>query len=174
MLIGDPYKFAIIFDRVAAWNAALTDNNGFFSFCVNGKLFPEIAINTILSVSVSDVRNSLIAIPVNEVIYNMDKDSAIKALYQLVYPDFESDDENDYRYLLSTTDLTDNDNFIFVVEGEGMIRILATKLIYNSVESTHVLENFEATEVIVEKDEMKNIVNRLDEMKRFFNNPENL
>ena len=77
MLIGDPYKFAIIFDRVAAWNASLSDNNGYFSFCIDGKLFPEIAINAILSVSVNDIRTSLIGIPVNETIYKMDKSKTL-------------------------------------------------------------------------------------------------
>lgn len=64
MLIGDPYKFAVIFDRVAAWNASLTDNNGYFLFCIDGKLFPDIAINTVIPVSVKEVKNSLADIPV--------------------------------------------------------------------------------------------------------------
>lgn len=174
MLIGDPYKFAIIFDKVAAWNASLSDNNGYFSFCIDGKLFPEIAINAILSVSVNDIRTSLIGIPVNETIYKMDKSTAIKALYQLVYPDFESDDENDYRYLLSTTDFTDNDNFIFAVEGECMVRILAAKLVYDFAESTHIFDDIEITDIAIEKSEIKSIINQIDEVKQFFNNSTNI
>jgi len=44
MIIGDPYKFTIIFDRVTAWNSSLSDNNGYFSFCIDRKVFPGIAL----------------------------------------------------------------------------------------------------------------------------------
>lgn len=173
MLIGDPYTFAIIFDRVAAWNISLSDSNGYFSLCIDGKVFPEFAINAILSVSIDDVRNSLVDIPVNEIIYDMDKDNALKALYHLVYPDFDNDDENDYRYLLSTTDLTDNDCFIFAVEGKGMIRFLAAKLMYDFSKSTHIFENTEITDVIIEKEEINSIVKKIDEYNQSFSVSEN-
>lgn len=39
MLIGDPYKFAVLFDRVKKWNPSLTDNNGFFALCIDGNYF---------------------------------------------------------------------------------------------------------------------------------------
>ena len=77
MIIGNPYKFAIIFDRVAAWNGSLSDNNCYFSFCIDGKMFPDIALNAILSVSVKEVMNSLVDIPVNEEIFDMDSKDAM-------------------------------------------------------------------------------------------------
>ncbi len=173
MLIGDPYKFAIIFDRVDAWNASLSDSNGYFSLCVDGKVFPEFAINSILSVSINDVRNSLVNIPADETIYDMDKDDAIKVLYQLVYPDFDSDDENDYRFLISTNDLTDNDYFIFAVGGKDRIRLLAAKLMYDFAESTHIFEKAEITDIVIEKEEINDIVCKIDEIEQFFSASEN-
>ena len=166
MIIGDPYKFAIMFDRVKEWNDSKSGDNGFFSFCIDGKMFPDIVINAILSVSVNDIKTSLIGIPANEKIYDMDKSTTIKTLYQLVYPDLES--KNDYRYLLSTTDFTDNDNFIFAVEGKGMIRILAAKLVYDFVESTHIFDDVEITEIILEKEEINKIIIQLEEVMKSF------
>ena len=59
MIIGDPYKFAVLFDRIADWNDSLTDNNGLFALCIDGKLFPNKVINAIISVSVVDIKESL-------------------------------------------------------------------------------------------------------------------
>ena len=52
MLIGDPYKFAVLFDRVKKWNPSLTDNNGFFALCIDGKLFPDEIENAVIPVGV--------------------------------------------------------------------------------------------------------------------------
>lgn len=39
MLIGDPYKFAVLFDRVKKWNPSLTDNNGFLHYVLMENYF---------------------------------------------------------------------------------------------------------------------------------------
>lgn len=161
MLIGNPYKFAIIFDRVAEWNASLMDDNGYFALCVDGKMFPNIVINAIISVSVNELKKSLMGIPVNEAIYDMDTVNLFKALYDLVFPDIENDDDNDYRYLLAPPDLTDIDNLVFAVEGRGKIKILAAKLEYNVAESTHVFDESAITEVILEKNEINEIIRQI-------------
>ena len=141
MIIGDPYKFAIIFDRVAAWNGSLSDNNCYFSFCIDGKMFPDIALNAILSVSVKEVMNSLVDIPVNEEIFDMDSKDAIPILYDLVYPEY--DDEK--------------------------IRILGAKGDYDFEEKSLSFDNSEIVEIILEKDEINNIIRQLEEMERCFN-----
>lgn len=104
MVIGDPYKFSILFDRVKSWNASLNDNNGFFGLSIYGKMFPDTVINAIIPVSLFELKNSLSNIPVNEEIYNLSSNDAFKALYNLVYP--QNYDYNDYRYELATADLT--------------------------------------------------------------------
>lgn len=137
MLIGDPYKFAVMFDRVKNWNPYLTDNNGFFALCIDGRLFPDIIINAVIPVGVIDVKESLSGIPVNEEIFDMDAKDAILILYDLVYPEYyddKSDEENrdnDFRYLLSTEELVDDNYLVFAVEKERKIRILGTKVEYD-------------------------------------------
>ena len=174
MLIGNPYKFAIIFDRVAAWNASLSDNNGCFSFCIDGKLFPDIAINAILSVSVKEVKNSLNDIPVNEEIFDMDAKDAIPILYDLVYPEFDdekSDEENkdcDYRYLISIDESVDDDYYVFAVEKDEKIRILGAKGDYNFEEKSLSFDNSEVAEIILEKEEINKIIIQLEESMQSF------
>lgn len=168
MIIGDPYKFAVIFDRVNEWNDALADDNGFFALCIDGKMFPNIVINACVFSSVYDVVDSLNSIPVNEEIYEMNKEKALMSLYELVYPDFDNDYDNDYRYLLSTPDLTDLRYLVFAVEGKGKIKLLATKTEYDFEEERDIFDNSEITEIILEKDEINKIIRQLEEMKRYF------
>ncbi len=171
MLIGDPYKFAVLFDRVKNWNTSLTDNNGFFALCIDGRLFPDIIINAIIPVGVMDVKEALSGIPVDEKIFDMDAKDAILILYDLVYPEFDdekSDEENrdnDFRYLLSTEELVDDNYFVFAVEKKGKIRILGTKAEYDFEEKRDVLGNSEVTEIILEKEEINKIISQLEEME---------
>ncbi len=164
MLIGDPYNFAIIFDRVAEWNVSLTDNNGYFALCVDGKMFPNEVINAVVPVSVSNVKNALINIPTNEKIYDMDTEKAFMALYELVYPDYDNDEDrdNDYRYLLAPPDLTDLNCLVFAVEAKEKIRILAAKIEYDFEEERDIFDNSVITEVTLEKNEIDKIIKRIE------------
>ena len=176
MIIGDPYKFAIIFDRVAAWNSSLSDNNGYFSFCIDGKMFPDIALNAILSVSVKEVKNSLVDIPVNEEIFDMDSKDAIPILYDLVYPvydDEKSDEENkdnDFRYLISIEESVDDKYYAFAVEKDEKIRILGAKGNYDFDENSLSFDNSEIIEIILEKEDLKKITMQLEAVIQSFNN----
>lgn len=167
MLIGDPYKFAVLFDRVKNWNASLADNNGLFALCIDGKLFPDEVINAVISVSIYDVKDSLNGIPINEKIYDMDTENSFKALYELVYPDYDNEDDqdNDYRYLLATPDLTDLNYLVFAVEGRGNIKILAAKLEYDFEEERDIFDKSAITEIILEKDYINNVIAQLEEIK---------
>lgn len=179
MLIGDPYKFAVMFDRVKNWNPSLTDNNGFFALCIDGRLFPDIIINAVIPAGVIDVKESLSGIPVNEEIFDMDAKDAILILYDLVYPEYDDDKsdeenrDNDFRYLLSTEELVDDNYLVFAVEKERKIRILGTKAEYDFEEKRDVLGNSEVTEIILEKEEINKIISQLEEMEQFFKNSEN-
>lgn len=160
MVIGDPYKFSILFDRVKSWNASLNDNNGFFGLSIYGKMFPDTVINAIIPVSLFELKNSLSNIPVNEEIYNLSSNDAFKALYNLVYP--QNYDYNDYRYELATADLTDNNNLVFAVGGKEKIRIFAAKLEYDVEESYHIFDESALLEVILDKSEVNKIIREIE------------
>lgn len=162
MIIGDPYKFAVMFDRVKEWNDTISSDNGFFGICIDGKMFPNIVINACVFSCVYDVIDSLKRIPVNEKIYEMEKEKAIMSLYELVYPDFDNDYDNDYRYLLAPSDLTDLGYLVFAVKDTEKIKILATKAEYDFEESDFVFDNSEITEIILENDYINKIINQLE------------
>ncbi len=178
MLIGDPYKFAVLFDRVENWNPSTTDNNGFFALCIDGRLFPDEIENAVVSVGVRDIKESLSGIPVNEEIFGMDAKDAILILYDLVYPEYDDDKsdeenrDNDFRYLLSTEELVDDNYLVFAVEKERKIRILGTKAEYDFEEKRDILDNSEIAEIILEKEEINKIISQLEKMEQFFKNSE--
>ena len=89
MIIGDPYKFAVMFDRVNNWNPSLTDHNGFFALCIDGRLFPDEIENAVISAAVRDIIKFLSEIPVNKKIFGLDAKDAILILYDLVYPEYD-------------------------------------------------------------------------------------
>lgn len=172
MMIGDPYRFAVLFDRVSAWNPSATDCNGYFALCIDGKLFPEMIINAIIPVDVVEVKETLSGIPVNETIYDMDKENSFKALYELVFPEFDDDKsdeenkDNDYRYLLSIEEMTDDDYLVFAVEGRGKIRILAGQLEYDWAESRHIYDEQAIHELILDKHEVDKVIEELEKAIR--------
>ena len=55
MIIGDPYKFAVMFDVVKEWCAGSTEDNGHFAFCVDGKMLPGRIINSVTDVALAKV-----------------------------------------------------------------------------------------------------------------------
>lgn len=167
MIIGDPYKFAILFQRIETWNRNLTDNNGVFALCINGKIFPSEIINAIIPISIRDIKKSLINIPINEKIFDMDTKDSFNTLYKLVYPE---SDNNDYRYQLSVTEMNDENCLVFATQGRGKIKILASKLEYNFEESTHLLDDAIITEIILEKNDIDEIINKLAKEELKYNN----
>ena len=170
MVIGDPYKFSIIFDRVDKWNMSINDNNGYLNLSIDSEIFPKKLINTIVNTSLFDIKNSLNNIPVDTSIYNMNTSEAFKTLYNLVYPvEFEND--NDYRYELSPMALTDENAFVFAVKGKGKVKIVASILEYDYENSRHIF-NDKVIEVILEQDEIAEIVNNIDDIINGYIEPE--
>ena len=174
MIIGDPYKFAVMFDRVNNWNPSLSDYNGFFALCIDGRLFPDEIENAVISAAVRDIIKSLSEIPVNKKIFGLDAKDAILILYDLVYPEYDdekSDEENrdnDFRYLLSTDELNDDGYLVFAVGKEGQIRILGTKVEYDFEEGRHMFDNSVIAEIILEKNYVDEMIMPLEEVMRSF------
>lgn len=156
MIIGDPYVFSVIFDRVKLWNSAQGDNNGFFALSISGKLFPKCIINAVVDTSLHEVLNSLNNIPVDDELFSMDKEKALTKLCDLVYPS-DWDIDNDYRYELAPTALTDEGCYVFAVSNNDKIRIIASELDYDIEESTLITEGADIQEVIIDKNELNQI-----------------
>ncbi len=162
MIIGDPYKFAVMFDKVNDWILSDSYDNGHFALCLDGKMIPDHLINAVISTSLYNVLSVLKNIPDNKELFFQGKEQLFSSIYDMAYPsDFEY--ENDYRYVLSPTVITDESCFVFVVRNNDMIRIIgSSEREYDSYESHHILDNAVITEVTLNKHEIDNIINQIE------------
>ena len=161
MIIGDPYKFAIITGSINEWNVDDTFCNGVLLMCVNGNLFPKEIVTATLKIDIQFLKKKLMNITVDEELYNMQKDKAFAEIYNITFPeDFEVD--NDYRFDISTSSLADNNCFVFAVSNGEQVRIIADKLNYIIEESRHDLDNINVSEAFVMLDELDAIIEKLD------------
>ena len=163
MIIGDPYKFAVIFDIVNDWNLTLDDNNGSFSLCVDGKLFPKRIINAVIKTSLRDVLDTLKNIPEDEALFSVNTESAFETLYNRVFPsDYETD--NDYRYLLSPYALTDEGCFLFAVKNNGRIYIMGSELEYDIDNSRHIFHSIFVSQIELTEEYVSDLICRLEKL----------
>lgn len=157
MLIGDPFKFAILFEKVDVWNTDTDFSNGFLIFSVNGNMFPKVIINTTLNSELRLFCESSSDLIIDERLFSLTKEEMFAEIYQRTFPsDFEID--IDYRFDLSPASLSDNDCFIFAVSDGGNVRIIAAELKYNIEESRHELLDIDVSEAVIPVDEFKDMV----------------
>lgn len=169
MIIGDPYVFGIMFDRIKEWNSTKEGNNGFFALSVYGEMFPNRVNNVVVDTNLYDVLNSLKNIPVDKEIYFMEKEKALIRLCDLVYPS-DYDRDNDYRYELAPSALTDEGCYVFVLSNKDKIRIIAAELNYDIEESTLIFEGAKIQEVFLDETELVKITKEIKLVLNEFNN----
>jgi uncharacterized DUF497 family protein len=92
----------------------------------------------------------------------MPKKEAFFEMYNLTYPD-DLSIENDYRFDLTPTTLSDNDYFIFAVRNNENIRIIATKAPYNKEKSRHEFNNLNICEVYITLYELNYIISKIQD-----------
>lgn len=160
MIIGNPYKFAIIIQRIDEWNTTnLNDTfcNGVLLLCINGELFPKSLDTATLSTEQIFWRKQLENIVVNHELYQLPTYELFVSIYNLVFPT-DLDIDNDYRFDFSPQTLcpTNSGCHIFVVSNGENIRILASELKYNIEESVHKLIDISITETVIMIDEFHN------------------
>lgn len=157
MLIGDPYKFAILFEKVSVWNIDTGFFNGFLIFSINGNMFPKVIINTTLNSELKLFCESSSNLIIDERLFNLTKEEMFSEIYIRTFPsDFEID--NDYRFDLSPASLSDNDCFIFAVSDGENVRITAAELNYNIEESRHELFGVDVSEAVIPIDEFNDMI----------------
>ena len=158
MIIGNPYKFAIIVYPIKEWSSESL-RNGVLLISIDGKLFPNEIFTSTLDVEYINLKETLMNIPIDENLYNMKKDEAFKTIYNIVCPsDFNI--ASDYRFDLSLESINDH-NHIFAVSNGESIRIMASMLYYNIGESKHILANANISETFISIDEMNDIISQL-------------
>ena len=166
MIIGEPYRFAIIFDRVDEWNDRESSlNNGVLFISVNGMLFPNILSTATLSVDINNLVkmfNSLESQIVDNKLFNKDKTLLFKSLFNKTFP-IDTNIDNDYTYYITPPTLQDEHYFIFGVRGNDSVRILACKLEYSEILFEYCLDDINVEDATVSLSQLLNISEYLSE-----------
>lgn len=161
MIVGDPYKFSVMVDRVKEWNVTEEDKNGYLNLAINGILVSYETINANLLTALYDIKEALKKIPFNDHIFSLKSVNAINELYELVYPSDEKVD-NEYDYLLSVTELVDAGIFVFAVKQNNEIRIISGKGKYDFENSNRIFNSSEINEIIINNIELDQIIREIE------------
>lgn len=160
MILGNPYKFAVIIKTIKEWNIDETFCNGVLLFCVDGNIFPKEILTATLNSEINPLKDKLEHIAINDGIFNMKKEKAFKQIYNVTFPK-DINVDNDYQFDITPASLSDNNCYIFAVSNGIQVRILAAKLKYIKEFSRHMLKNASIDEVFISVQEMKEIVEAL-------------
>lgn len=162
MILGEPARFAVIFEIVDEWNVDSSFNNGILMFSVDWKVYPgnEI-INATLNFEIPNLKECMSNIGVNEQIFGLPPNEAFITIYNLRFPE-DWDVDEDCRFDISPEVFSDNNCLIFAVSNGSMIRILATSnLEYIKPESRYNLKNIEVSETYITIEEWNEIFMKL-------------
>ena len=161
MIIGNPYKFAVILDEVPQWNPSNCPfRNGILFYCFNGVLFPNEVLNATLSTDLHDLLPRMRNIPANEALFTGKKDEVFKYLFNLRFPQ-DWDQEEDYRFDLTPLTFSDKDHYICAVKGNAGVRLLANAVPYIQEDSTHALSILNTLESTLSSQEYDDLITAL-------------
>lgn len=160
MILGDPYKFAIIIKTIKEWNLDEAFCNGILLFCIDGSIFPKEICTATLKSEIGPLRENLENIAVDTSLFYAEKGRAFKQIYNMIVPaDFTLD--NDYRFDISPLSFADENCYTFAVSNGTQVRILAAKLEYNKELSRHELKNTDIKEAFISLEELSKIAKAL-------------
>ncbi len=161
MIVGDPYKFAVITQEIKEWNTCNTFCNGVLLFCIDGEIFPKTIDTATLTYELSRYVEKLATIVVDRKLYDMLKEEAFVSMYNLVYPE-DWDIGNDYRFDFSPESNANGDCKVFVVSNGEYVRVMAASEIkYNKEESRHELDNIAISDITITVEEFHEIISAL-------------
>ena len=169
MILGNPYKFAIIIQIIKQWNKEESaDNpfcNGVLLFCIDGNIYTEEILTATLKTEVYMLLENLHNISVDKKIYHMKKEKAFKKMYHLIFSEEYKDIK--YYFNISPYCFLDNQYYVFAVSDGTNIRILASKLKYIKKYSNHKLKNINVNEAIISMKELNDIIYKLEKFDYF-------
>lgn len=166
MIIGNPYRLSFFVEVIEEWNRKgdiPSFCNGVFLLCLNGELFPKQVNTSTLNVDISDLKDRLLNIPIDEETFNMRKQEAFIKMHNLTFPE-EGGCDYSCRYYISPPALYDYCCYAFAVSNKSQVRIMVAKLNYIIEESTSDLNNIDVIEAIITHDELNEIVFKLNKI----------
>lgn len=154
MLLGNPYKFAFLIERIPDWEKDIW-KNGIMFVIINDDIYPKSVRTTTFNSEMPEILDSESAF-INPII---DKELYGKSDEQTI--EFVSDEENEYyyRYFIPFHEINDSGYRLYVISNSCNVKILVCKL---ESEKTKLVDKLEIP--IQEYNEIKSQV--ID----FFNN----
>ena len=157
MIIGDPYKFAILSGVINEWNMDDTFCNGVLLFCVNGDIYPKEVATATLRCEIEYLKQKLRNLTTDKRLYTLPPQQAFAEIYGITFPE-DMDSDNEDCFDITPASLSDHNCFVFAVCDGVNIRILASELAYERENSRHRLENIIISETFLTVSELREII----------------
>lgn len=161
MLLGDPYKFAIIMKTIKEWNMDDAWHNGVLLFCVDGAIFPKKILTAPLACELHPLKENLENIAVNDRIFHMKKREAFEHIYNISYPE-DWDEDTDFQFEITPLTFPENNCDVFAVSDGNQVRILAAKCPRNKNTMRPTFKNVTIKEAFISVQELKEIARALE------------
>ena len=159
MVIGDPYKFGFIIERIREWEASATYQSGIVFLFLDNTIYPDTVRNTTLNVDLWHLTrddNPFMNPVIDPDLYELEKEQLFKTLYETAYPeDIEAD--NDYKYVWPLQEIGDAGFDIFSISNGKKIKIFGAKLHIDDVDLLNMVE-LDLDEYLSIANELKNYV----------------
>lgn len=161
MIIGDPYKFAILSGVINEWNMDDTFCNGVLLFCVNGDIYPKEVVTSTLRCEIKYLKQKLKKLMTDKRLYAMPSQQAFAEIYGITFPE-DIDSDNEDCFDIAPASLSDHNCFVFAVCDGVNVRVLASELTYEMENGRHKLQDNAVSETFVSVSEMKEIISGLE------------
>jgi len=161
MIIGNPYKFAILSGGINEWNMDDTFCNGVLLFCVNGDIYPKEVVTATLRCEIKYLKQKLKKLMTDKRLYAMPSQQAFAEIYGITFPE-DIDSDNEDCFDITPASLSDHNCFVFAVCDGVNVRVLASELAYEMENGRHKLQDNAVSETFVSVSEMKEIISGLE------------
>ncbi len=144
MLLGNPYKFAFLIERIPNWEKD-SWKNGIMFVMINGDIYPKNVRTTTFNSEIPEILDSDSAF-INPII---DKELYEKSDLQII--EFIDDEEkNCHRYFIPFHEINDSGYRLYIISDSCNVKILVCKL---ESEKTELVDRLEIS--IQEYNEIK-------------------
>ena len=107
MIIGDPYKFAILSGIINEWNMDDTFGNGVLLFCVNGDIYPKEVVTATLRCEIEYLKLKLRSLTIDKRLYALPPQQAFAEIYDITFPE-DIDNDNEDCFDITPASLSDH------------------------------------------------------------------
>lgn len=123
MLLGNPYKFAFLIERISDWEKG-SWKNGIMFLIINDNIYPKDVRTTTFNSEIPEILDSDSAF-INPII---DKELYEKSDLQIIGFVDDEEKENYYRYFIPFHEINDSGYRFYIISDSCNVKILVCKL----------------------------------------------